>query len=74
MKKTFSILIIVIVLFAGCNNQGKQNKNGQPTITLREAWFPWAGYAGEVMAQYVTDSLYDINYLRREQYKKCERF
>ena len=29
-------------------------------INLREAWFPWAGYAGEVYALYEVDSLYNV--------------
>ena len=31
-------------------------------ISLREAWFPWAGYAGEVFAQYEIDSLYNVDF------------
>lgn len=65
MKKTaiFSILIALIA-FSSCNyfNKKKEQKD-VININLREAWFPWAGYAGELVAQYDIDSVYKVNFI-----------
>jgi len=63
MKKTAIISILIAFAFSSCNyfNKKKEQKD-VININLREAWFPWAGYAGELVAQYDTDSLSNVNF------------
>lgn len=38
-----------------------KSENKYTKISLRQGWFPWAGYAGEMMAMYETDTLWGID-------------
>lgn len=51
--KTFRLTLIIfaLILLFSCTSKSKKEHSGINTITLREAWFPWAGYAGEVYAE-----------------------
>lgn len=52
MKKYFFILISFCLFISSCNdNKNKISQNSNIKISLREAWFPWAGYAGELIAE-----------------------
>ena len=56
--KELSILLLIVIL-ASCNTSKKDNKT--QLVSLRQAWFPWAGYLGEVVSLNETDSLFGIN-------------
>lgn len=67
MKKVISLLVIMIALLlqSGCSSDKscedycsklKKNKNGQPIIRLQQQWFANSGFAGELYAQYDTDT------------------
>ena len=64
----FYILVLTCVLIiSGCLNDKSKNDVNTGTdqselqkVTLREAWFPWAGYAGELEATRI-DSMYGID-------------
>lgn len=58
MKRGFFLIAISLALFAGCkNNPSPQNI---VKVSLRQEWFPYSGYAGEVCAVSETDSLYGL--------------
>jgi len=58
--KIVSFLIILISL-ASCGGSVKNTDEKTVQISLREAWFPWAGYAGEVYAMKLGKQ-YDIDF------------
>ena len=64
MKKTnYLIKIAVGILFfstlLSCNNNSNQDDK-LIKVSLRQEWFPFSGYAGEVVAMYETDSIYGL--------------
>ena len=66
LKSNLVGLICLIVLFSSCwsdNNSKTNNKQNKELtkVTLRQEWFPYAGYAGELVAAQETDSLNGIN-------------
>lgn len=62
-KKIIFFTILSLVFFVGC----QEDMTNSPTqITLQEAWFPWAGYAGEVVAQFDVDSTYNVTFTIQE--------
>ena len=63
MKKCLSILILSVMFLTACNSNKRKEQNELININLREAWFPWAGYAGELVAQHDIDSLYKVNFV-----------
>lgn len=50
-KFKLSIVVFLTILLFSCGTNSKKERSDNNTITLREAWFPWAGYAGEVYAE-----------------------
>lgn len=59
MKKVLFFSIVASVLFISCNNRGKSD--GKLTkISLRQEWFPYSGYAGEVYAVNETGKNYNL--------------
>lgn len=66
MIRQFKILGILSIVFllAGCgggNNNKEQKTERLNSVTLRQQWFPNAGYAGELFAVYETGESNDIN-------------
>lgn len=62
MTKIINIFILFqlfLGFFIGCNSNSK--KPNLKTVTLRQEWFPYSGYAGEMVAMYETDSIYGID-------------
>ncbi|MFW6275577.1 MAG: ABC transporter substrate-binding protein [bacterium] len=47
----FTLLLFISVLLFSCGANKKRTSTEEMSITLREAWFPWAGYAGEIYAE-----------------------
>lgn len=47
----FALLFFVSALIFSCGSNNKKSALEEEPITLREAWFPWAGYAGELFAE-----------------------
>ncbi|MEM6360864.1 MAG: ABC transporter substrate-binding protein [Bacteroidota bacterium] len=69
-KTTFllpTILIGILLLTTSCRKSKKNAivDSGQATqsydVSLRQGWFPWAGYAGELVAMEEFDSVFNIN-------------
>ena len=56
-----TVLIYSSILVFSCGNNSKKNASESSSITLREAWFPWAGYAGEVYAENIANE-YNIDF------------
>ncbi|MEM6719196.1 MAG: ABC transporter substrate-binding protein [Bacteroidota bacterium] len=50
--KNFLLLAIIFIAFSSCEKQKntKKSDNQLAAISLRQEWFPYAGYAGELMA------------------------
>ena len=67
MKKTSWLSVIVFILCATTScwqNQGNNTKQDDvPRISLRQGWFPWAGYAGELIAMYDLDSIHGVDFV-----------
>lgn len=55
--KSISFLLAISLLAFGCLNSKKANDY----VTLRQAWFPWAGYLGELVAVHETDTINGLN-------------
>ncbi len=63
MKKYFIFiysLLFVVFLFS-CNKEKKVDYNELTKVTLRQEWFPYCGYAGEIYASYETAKKYGLN-------------
>lgn len=56
----FAIMAMIFFIAYSCSESTSSNENSLTYVSLREGWFPWAGYAGEVEAMEI-DSLYGIN-------------
>lgn len=63
----FCFRITPIILLLACNEPNKnpqhtedRDKNIFAKVSLRQEWFPYAGYAGEVVAAALTDSVYGL--------------
>ncbi|MCY1503320.1 ABC transporter, substrate-binding protein, aliphatic sulfonates family [compost metagenome] len=55
MKKVLAYLVFVVAAFCSCNNVNKKEEDVKTMKTsLVQEWFPYSGYAGEVMAIYET--------------------
>jgi ABC-type nitrate/sulfonate/bicarbonate transport system substrate-binding protein len=54
MKKYLLYLGVTILSICSCSTTNKP-------VELIEAWFPWTGYLGELYAEQITDSLYNID-------------
>lgn len=54
-------LVLASLLLFSCANNSKKAGSESTEITLREAWFPWAGYAGEVYAENIARE-YNIDF------------
>lgn len=66
--KAGSLALFAILLLFACRNTEKpvqknasQAKKELTKVSLRQEWFPFAGYAGEVMAANETDSIYGLD-------------
>ena len=57
-----TILVLVSVLFFSCDNNSRKTNSGLTTFSLRQGWFPWAGYAGELLAMYDLDSIHGVTF------------
>ncbi|WP_046756472.1 ABC transporter substrate-binding protein [Kordia jejudonensis] len=53
-KVKLAIILVITIVFIGCNNKENKkmtdDKDTLTSISLRQEWFPYAGYAGELMA------------------------
>jgi NitT/TauT family transport system substrate-binding protein len=56
-----AVLLLTTSILFSCGTKSKKTESDSNTITLREAWFPWAGYAGEVYAEKLGKD-YNINF------------
>lgn len=45
------IILLLSIAVCSCNLSSDKKSPRSESITLREAWFPWAGYAGEILAE-----------------------
>lgn len=63
MKKRWIIGLVFIGFLGACTQQAEKSTAGKIKISLREAWFPWAGYAGEVVAAQDIDSLMNVDFV-----------
>lgn len=64
MKK-FRIIFLsltLVVLFS-CGNSKKESQDEVSSFSLRQGWFPWAGYAGELVAMNKLDSINGVNFI-----------
>lgn len=59
LKITFAFFLLVLIS-SGCET--KKQSEELTKVTLRQGWFPWAGYVGELVAMHETDSLNGINF------------
>lgn len=63
----FSVLAVLLLTVASsCTSDKKSTESSDSEgsmskVSLRQEWFPYAGYAGEVTAANETDSLYGID-------------
>ncbi|PTT72599.1 MULTISPECIES: ABC transporter substrate-binding protein [unclassified Chryseobacterium] len=49
-KTTKIIALIILLVLAGCDKKKEQSQNQLTKVSVRQEWFPFSGYAGEVMA------------------------
>ncbi|MBK8370383.1 MAG: hypothetical protein IPL20_03195 [Saprospiraceae bacterium] len=55
MKKFLLFAILLIFVFSSCKDSKKKNNdNTLLKASLIQEWFPYSGYAGEVMAVFET--------------------
>lgn len=59
MIKIDLIILLICVIGLSCSNQDQDNE--YRNVSLRQEWFPYSGYAGEVIAINETDTLFKIN-------------
>lgn len=57
--RIFFVVLLFITLIISCNNNKTSNKI--TTVSLRQEWFPFSGYAGEVYAMKETAKKYNLN-------------
>jgi NitT/TauT family transport system substrate-binding protein len=55
------ILFMLTILFS-CENKPKKSNSDPLTFSLRQGWWPWAGYAGELIAMYDLDSINGVDF------------
>jgi NitT/TauT family transport system substrate-binding protein len=55
-------LVLASLLLFSCGNNNRSTNTGQPVFSLRQGWFPWAGYAGELFAMYDLDSINGVTF------------
>lgn len=61
--KIFIVLGLIFVLLFGCKKTNQNNNKNIDAITnvsLRQEWFPYSGYAGEIFAVNEFDTVYGI--------------
>lgn len=56
-----TFIVLISILLFSCTNNSRKTGSISTSITLREAWFPWAGYAGEVVAENIAKE-YNIDF------------